>query len=181
MFKSVPLPKDSELTASIREMLHELPPLNVFRMMANIPPFLPIYAQLVKAFYSGKFNPKLRQMALLRLAHRLPSSYLWHNYVFLVKGLGLTDKAIAVIRSENPVHSLSEEENFLCLVADELTTKATLTDATFEKLYQRYGIELATEFIFCLSASNMIGRFLNATRTPIEEDNPLQGKSTPLK
>lgn len=178
--KSVPLPKDEQLLESIRKTLSQLPALNVFRMLGNIPKSFHPYVELARSLLGeGKFNRRLRQIAILRQAHLLKSDYEWHQHVFLSKANGVTDKEIEVIRSENPVTSLGKEEIFLCKVSEEITLNARLSDATFDELFKRYSIELGSELILCLCYVNMLGRFINCTRVQIEPTNPLEGRGSP--
>jgi alkylhydroperoxidase family enzyme len=127
----------------------------------------------------GKFNPRLRQIAILRQAHLLQSRYEWHQHVFLSRANGVKDKEMDIIKSENPVKSLGEEENFMCRVSDEITLQAKLTDATFQELFKRYSVSLGAELILCLCYVNMLGRFINCTRVQIEDTNPLEGRASP--
>lgn len=180
MFNSIPLPKDEQLPESIKKTLAHLPALNVFRMLANVPNCFQPYVQLAKSLLGeGKFNFRLRQIAVLRQAHLLQSRYEWHQHVFLSRANGVKDSEMEKIKTENPVKSLGEEENFLCRVSDEITLQARLTDATFAELFKRYSIELGTELILCLCYVNMLGRFINCTRVQIEDTNPLEGRSSP--
>ncbi len=178
MFEYVPLPKDDQLSGPIREILAGLPELNIFRMFANMPNVLPAYVEFAKAMYNGKFDRKLRQIALLRAAGKIPSKYLIAQYVHVCAGLGVSNSEIEAILHENPVASLNAEANFLCKVADEITLKSNLLDETFQTFYKRYSIEAGSELLLFISAANMIGRFMNATRLQVEKGNLLEGKSS---
>lgn len=180
MFKSIPLPTDEQLPELIRETLAQLPALNVFRMLTNVPHSFHLYIQLAKSLLGeGKFNVRLRQIAILRQAHLLKSDYEWHQHVFLSRANGVTDQEMKTIRDENPVKSLGPEENFMCRISDEITIQARLSDATFAELFKRYSIELGSELVLCLSYVNMLGRFINCTRVQIEDTNPLEGRTSP--
>ncbi len=178
MFDSVPLPKDDQLSAAIRHELDGLPPLNIFRMLANMPGIFPSYVEFAKAMYNTKFDRKLRQIALLRAAWQIPSNYLIAQYRAVCKGLGVTDSEMSTIQSKHPVTNLSSEATFLCKVADEITLTSTLSNETFHEFYKRYPIEEGSELLLFISAVNMIGRFMNATRLPIEKSSPLEGQSS---
>lgn len=180
-FNTVPLPSDSKLPPSIQTILKQNPPINVFRMLANVPQSFPSFMALAKSLLSeGKFNPRLREIATMRVAYLTHADYEWHQHSFLAKANGVTEKELQVIRTENPVHSLGEEANFVCKVADELTQTATLTDKTFKQLYGRYDVEKGTELILGISYFNMLSRFLNATRVTVEATNPLAGHASPV-
>jgi 4-carboxymuconolactone decarboxylase len=180
-FSTVPLPKKEQLSRGIQETLSTLPALNIFRMISNVPqsfdPFLHLGKSLLE---NGKFSPRLREIAALRLSHKLPSAYAWHQHVFLARSNGVTDSEIEIIARENPVISLGKEENFICKVAEEISLVGKLSDATFYELFTRYSIELGMELILFVSYLNMLARFANASRLQIEETNPLEGRATPF-
>ena len=44
-----------------------------------------------------------------------------------------------------------------------------LSDEALEAILERYGVRQATELIFCCSYFNMLSRFLESTRVPLEE------------
>jgi len=149
-------------------------------MLTNIPQSFHPYVQLAKSLFGeGKFNPRLRQIAILRQAHLIQSRYEWHQHIFLSRANGVKDHEMEIIKNENPVRSLGEEENFMCRISDEITMHANLTDKTFQELFKRYSVALGSELILCLSYVNMLGRFINCTRVQIEDTNPLEGRSSP--
>lgn len=67
----------------------------------------------------------------------------------------------------------------MCHAADQLEATATLIDGTQEALYSTLGLRQATELILTLSFYCAVARFTNATRAPIEADNPLAAASNP--
>jgi hypothetical protein len=54
-----------------------------------------------------------------------------------------------------------------------------LSDETFEELYEAFGRRGGTELVFILSFYAAVARLSNATRIPIEADNPLQRSANP--
>lgn len=179
-FNSVPLPSDAELPKPIVKKLKEAPPLNIYRMMANVPCCFPEYMNYVHAlFKTGLVPARLREIAFLREAYLLESQYEWHQHSFLAQAVGMRPEEIETIRTENPVTSLSDEENFVCKVTDEITQNAHLSDDTFHEIFNRYSIKAGTELILIASFANMLGRFVNATRVPIESKDVLKGISKP--
>lgn len=180
-FNTAPMPTDAQLTPAMQAELKQLPPLNVFRMMTNVPQSFGPFIQMVKSLINhGTLNPRLREIAILRTAYLTHAPYEWHQHVFIAKANGVTDKEIAALNKENPVHSLDEEANFVCKVTDELTKNVNLSDKTFKQLYGRYDNHKASELILAISFYNMVSRFLNGTRVQIEKTNPLEGHASPL-
>jgi len=179
-FNAVPLPTDDAIPAQTLAFLQTLPPLNVYRMLTNVPNSLQPFIELARSFLnSDEFTMRQREIAILRVAHLTHSPYESHQHTLLAKSAGMTESEIAIINSEHPVTSLNEEENLICLVADELSLDVNLTETTFHLLFSRYSTKKAGELILNISFYNMLSRFLNATRTQIEENNPLEGRSSP--
>jgi len=176
MFDSVPLPDDSKLSESIRKTMIELPPANIFRLLAMMPNVLEAYLSFAKSLYSGEFDPMLRQMAMLRIAYRIPSDYFINMYVPTCKALGATEEELQAIQSTKVTGS-SEEIKFLCKVADEIALDGNLSEEVFQEFYQRYPVQEGTKFLMILSAVCMAGRLTNAVRLPLEKVSPMEGRS----
>lgn len=165
----MPLPKDAELTPEIRERLSELPPLNVFRMMARTPAsFKALLDFAFTILFSAEFDPRKREIAVLRVAHVTKSNYAWVQHVTVAKQAGLTAKEIEIIGTEGEVSGLDEEGNLLCRVADEISRDVRLSDEALGKIIALYGEQQAAELILCCSYFNMLSRILESTRVPLE-------------
>jgi 4-carboxymuconolactone decarboxylase len=167
---AIPLPKDVDLSPEIRETLAALPPLNVFRMAANAPEnFKPFLEFAGSVLLKCELDPRKREIAVLRVAHVTRSNYEWTQHVELASRVGVNDQEIEAIAIDGPVTTLDEEGNLLCRVADEISSDVRLSDEALEAILERYGVRQATELIFCCSYFNMLSRFLESTRVPLEE------------
>jgi alkylhydroperoxidase family enzyme len=175
----VPLPRDEDLSEEVRSTLASLPPLHVFRMMANAPAsFQPVLALAGSILIGSEFDARKREIAVLRVARVTQSEYEWTQHQRLGRNLGVTEGEMRIIRSEDPVKSLDEEGNLLCRVADEISREVRLSDGALAAILQRYGV--ATELIVCCSYFNMLSRFLESTRVELEAED-LIGEQTPEK
>lgn len=180
-FKTVPLPEVHSLSKNVQEALNHLPGLNVYKMFAHIPTSLIPFTELAQSFLKdGGVDLPLLEIAILRVAHVNNCLYQWHQHEEIAKTIGITEKEITAIGTEKVVESLSPEKNFICKIADELTTTANLSNKVFEELFVHYSIKQGIAIVLCISFYNMVSRFLNATRVQIEQNNPLEGKSSPL-
>ena len=65
----IPLPTDDELEPGQREILANLPPLNVFRMVAGSRRALRPFLGLGAAVLNGPLDARRREIAVLRVAH----------------------------------------------------------------------------------------------------------------
>ena len=58
--------------------------------------------------------------------------------------------------------------------ADEISRDVRLSDEALGLLLDHYGKRQTTELIFCISYFNMLSRFLESTRVPLEDFDPVQ-------
>jgi alkylhydroperoxidase family enzyme len=171
MAAKIPLPSESELSPEIRKTLAALPPLHIFRMVANAPAsFQPFLDLALSILARSEFDPRKREIAVLRVAHVLGAAYVWAQHVAVGRRVGLTDAEIAKISAEGPVRGLDDEGNLLCRVADEISRDVRLSDEALQAVLERYGVRQATELILCCSYFNLLGRFLESTRVELEAE-----------
>jgi alkylhydroperoxidase family enzyme len=181
MSARIPLPSDAELPPAIAAELSRLPPLNVLRMMANVPDYFPALVNLISAlFHSDAFEPRAREIVVLRVAHITRTTYEWHQNVQFAKNVGMTADEIALIGTDGPVMGLDEEGNLLCRVADEITRDVRLSDEALEQLLARYGSRRATAAILMAGWFNLLSRFLQSTRVELEPGDLTATRTGPL-
>ena len=181
MSPRVPLPDDESLPVEIQERLSSMPPVNVFRMAANAPAsfnaFLDFGSSII---FESEFDPRKREIAILRVAHVTHSIYEWTQHVTIARMTGVTEEEIEKIASDGVVTALDDEGNLLCRVADEISRDVKLSDGALAQILDSYGVRGATELILCVSYYNMISRFLESTRVELEKESILENDSGPL-
>ena len=169
MQPKIPLPTNDQLPADIRETLGNLPPVNVFRMLANAPASLHGFLQLAGSILmQSEFDSRKREIAILRVARVTGSSYEWTQHVRIALQIGVTQGEIDRIGVDGPVEGLDEEGTLLCRVAEEISRDVRLSDEALAAILARYGVRQATELILCCSYFNMLSRFLESTRVELE-------------
>jgi 4-carboxymuconolactone decarboxylase len=169
MHTHIPLPDIESLPSEIKEIV-QATPSNIGLMMANAPSSFKSWTEFaISILFQSSFDPRKREIAVLRVAHVTRSRYEWTHHVTLAKAYGLTEDEIKKIASNDPVISLGEEENLLCRLADEITNDVRLSDEALALILERYGVRCATELILCISYFNFLSRFLESTRVELEE------------
>lgn len=165
----IPLPTDDQLPTDIRETLANLPPVNVFRMLANAPASFHGFLQLAGSILmQSEFDARKREIAILRVAQVTRSHYEWTQHVRIALQIGVTQSDIDRIGVDGPVQGLDEESLLLCRVAEEISRDVRLSDEALGAIVSRYGVRQATELILCCSYFNMLSRFLESTRVELE-------------
>lgn len=168
MAPRIPYPEMESLSEEVRALVESFP-MNVARMVANAPASMKGFLEIAQSilFYS-EFDPRKREIAVLRVAHVTHAIYEWTHHVTLAKNYNVKDKEIEIICTEDPVKSLDDEGNLLCRVADEISRDVRLSDDALSQILKRYGTRGATELILCVSYFNFLSRFLESTRVDLE-------------
>lgn len=165
----IPLPREGDLDPESRELLSLLP-MNVFQMLGNAPaslqPFIDMGGSIL---FKSPFDPRKREIAILRVAHVNRARYVWHHHCAIGKTAGIADEEIEKIASEGPVTSLDEEGNLLCRVAEEISRDVRLSDEALSRILDRYGSRGTTELILCCCWFNLVSRFTESTRVEVEQ------------
>jgi AhpD family alkylhydroperoxidase len=112
-----------------------MPPVNVFRMVANAPAsfngFLDFGSSIM---FESEFDPRKREIAILRVAHVTHSNYEWTQHVTIARMTGVTEEEIEKIASDGVVTALDDEGNLLCRVADEISRDVKLSDGALAQI-----------------------------------------------
>jgi alkylhydroperoxidase family enzyme len=174
----LPLPTDEDLPPEAREILAALPPLNVFRAVAGLPKSLRPFLQLGGSLLGGEhLEPGEREIAILRVAHVTNAPYERQQHEQLGRTVGLSEEEIAATASDSPATALSADGALICRATDEITRDVRLSDEALALVRERWGDGGAAELILTISYYNMVSRFLESTRVPLETDELLADKT----
>lgn len=177
--RTVDLPGDEEIPEPALSRLRSLPPLNVYRVLGIVPESLVPWADMTAAVYECELDARLREIAICRQAHAADAAYELHQHRFIARNNGVSDEELNALLTERTVESLDPPGNLVCRAADEMERRATVSDETFDGLYETLGRRGATELMFILSFYCAVARLSNATRIAVEPQNPLQGSTNP--
>jgi alkylhydroperoxidase/carboxymuconolactone decarboxylase family protein YurZ len=178
---TIPLPSDEEAGRIIGDSYDPKMTLNVIKMMAGTEDMYPPTVAFINAMFQAEgIDPRTREMIMLRAAKVLNSPYEWQANVVLGKNAGLTDEEIEAAACDGPVSGIRPDYVLVCKATDELSRTATLTDSTVAKLLDRYGEVISRKLILIISWFNLLSRFLNGCRVPLEITDKLGGNISPL-
>lgn len=170
MAPEIVMPRDAELSDAIRATLSQLPPLNVFRMMAAVPASFQPFVDIARSvLVGGSFDPHLRELAILRVGAVTRASYEWRQHAAFAPKVGVTPDELAAVSAIGTVSDLTADQNLVCRVADEISLQVRLSNEALQALIDRFGNAGAAELILCVSYFNMLSRFLESTRVPFEK------------
>lgn len=169
----IPLPSDDEVLKSAN--------LNVSRMLAGTGDMSYGFITLVHAIFGTKgIDARMREIIGLRTAKLLHAPYQWQQHATMGKNAGLTPEEIAALATDGAGSGLSADDVLLAHATDELTLKAVLTDATLIRLQGRYGDEVTRKLVLTIGFFNLLSRFLNGCRVPLETTDKMGDRTTPF-
>jgi alkylhydroperoxidase family enzyme len=178
---SIPLPPDDVVAKVIGDSYNPEKTLNVIKMFAGTDDMYASTIGLVKAVFQAEgIDLKAREMIILRSAKLLNCPYEWLANSKFASNAGLSNDEIAAASSDGAVTGIDPQYVFLCKATDELTATGTLTDQTLTEMLSRYGDTISRKFILMIAWFNLLPRFLNGCRVPLETTDKIGGGTSPI-
>ena len=170
----LPYVDPADTAEPVRDALGRVPPLNVFRMMANAEtafrPWLRWGATLLGEL---ELDPKLRELSILRVARLTPhADYEWIQHVPIAKAVGATDEQVAALeRDDTEAPCFSDDERVVLSFTTEVVQDAQASDPTLEKLALILKPREIVELLMVIGQYMMLARVMATTR--MELDDPV--------
>lgn len=143
--------------------------MNMLNVLAHFPRISVPYLEIGKVLFDINVSLRLREIAVLRLAHLSHSEYEWFQHVAIGKHVGLTDADIEAIQAGKPREEWSEIDALVMAAVDELEETDTISDALWERMSSHFDRQQMFEFIFMISSYKMTAWILNAIGIPLDE------------
>jgi 4-carboxymuconolactone decarboxylase len=108
--------------------------------------------------FSSTLPPRLRELAVLRVAHRHSCEYEWRHHVDMGREVGLTDEDIdGVKRGE----AADELDRAVLNAVDELGDKSTVSDATWAALSEHLDERQRMDLVFTIGCYGALAMAIN--------------------
>ncbi len=156
----------------VRDALERVPPLNIFRMMANADtafrPWLRWGATLLGQL---QLDPLLRELAILRVARLTPhAEYEWVQHVPIARAVGATDEQVSALeRGETEAACFSDDQRTVLRFTTEVVRDAQASDATLAALTGMLSAREVVELLMVIGQYMMVARVMATTRMELDE------------
>jgi alkylhydroperoxidase family enzyme len=178
---AIPLPSDETVRRVIGTSYKADRTLNVIKMFAGTEDLYQPTIGLVKAIFQAEgIDPKLREMIILRAASILDAPYEWQANTQMAKNTGLSPAEIEAAATDGPVTGINAEYVLVCAATDELSKSGTLRDDTLSDLLAKYGETATRKIVLMIAWFNLLSRFLNGCRVPLETTDKIGTGTAPL-
>jgi 4-carboxymuconolactone decarboxylase len=158
-------------SASVVEVLDGLPPLNIFRMIANADDvFVPWLRWAGAVLNETQLDPAHRQLAILRIAALSPGSeYMLVQHEGIAEAIGMSPAWVEAARTGT---GLEGDEAIILQASDEIIRNVSPSDETWERLAARFTPRQIVELLLVIGQYMMVARISATTQLDVD---PPQG------
>lgn len=166
---------ESEELRGLYERLSEgglgLGVLNVFKIMAHNPRLLRDWLRLATPLLMDglALSPRLREIAILRVAQNARSEYEFGHHVRIAREVGFTDEEIAALRDYRQDKRFSEVERAVAAYADAASLLTADAPERARDLRRWLSDRELLELTFCIGHWNMIARVLEPLGVEVDD------------
>jgi 4-carboxymuconolactone decarboxylase len=157
----------------VKDTLQRLPlPLKIFHMMAHAETNFRSLVRLGGDILGRQqLDPKLRELAILRVANLSSARYEWVQHVPIAKAVGARDEQVAALeRGEATAACFDERERRVLRFTEELLRDVRVSDPTFASVAELLSPREIVELILTVGYYMLIARLLETTAVDIESD-----------
>ncbi|GAA2759331.1 carboxymuconolactone decarboxylase family protein [Actinopolymorpha rutila] len=122
----------------------------------------------------GTLHPRIRELAILRVALHCEAPYEWANHVPAALGAGATADEINAL--SDPGATWAPEDDAVLRAADELCADAFVSDTTWAALTATRNDAEILEVLFLVGYYRMMAGFLNSAGVPVKPGQPALGE-----
>ncbi len=124
----------------------------------------------VHLLYSSTLPARIRELAILRVAHRRDCAYEWTHHVDLAKDEGISDDEIAAVQryAGEDAGDFDALERAVLTGVDELVEKSELSDQTWAALGERLNDQQRMDFVFTVGCYTLLAMAFNTFGIQLE-------------
>ena len=155
----------------VREALEALPPLNIFRTLAQAETaFRPALRLGAAILGQGELDPRRRELAILRTAAATGAEYEWIQHEAIARGVGATDDQIDAVR-RGVLHSdaFDDDDRLVLNCAEELLRDDGIRETTFAAVKERLSDREIVELILAVGYYRMLAGLMNSVAIDLDE------------
>ncbi len=143
--------------------------LNVFKVMAHTPDLMRSWWDMMTALFARlSLDPRLRELAVLRLFHVLRCDYGFAHHVRIGKQAGITAEEMEALAEYESAPGFSELERLVLRYADSVTAMRADSAVLARELLNHLAERDLVELTFCIANWNAMARLLTPLAVEME-------------
>ena len=167
----LPYPADDELDPRAAEVLERLPVrINLFSMLANAPAMMRPTLGLGSAILrGGELDPKLRELAILRVAHVTGTEYEWVQHVPIAAAVGVPDEQVAALSKDDFERSVFSDDDALAIdIVDATLRDERVHPSLVTRGADVFGRAVLLELLIVAGYYAMLGNVMRAVELDVD-------------
>jgi AhpD family alkylhydroperoxidase len=143
--------------------------MNIFRALANSPAVLRNFMRLGNSILGHtRISPRLRELAILRVASLTGAGYEWAHHVPIARDAGVQEAQIFQISRWREIDAFDEEERAVLAFAEASTRDVQVPDEVYRQLRRFLDEEQTVELTVTVGYYNLVSRLLEALEVDLE-------------
>ena len=143
---------------------------NVMKALANSPKLARRVFPLGDYFmHESALDPRLRELAVLTLMHRLHCTYGFVRHIPIAEQTGISRAQVDNIGAYQTSSLFSTDDKLIIKYAEDLTLKGQIDDELFRQVRDRIGQQNILDLTAAIAFWNMMARNLNALQVDLEQ------------
>lgn len=168
----IPYMEPDQAPPAVREVYDVLKrePLNIFKLIAHAESaFQPLMRFGAAILSDLELDPKVREVAILRVAQLSDARYEWEQHAAIATGIGVPDEQIAALeRGDVEAACFGELEHRVLRFTTESVRDVRVSEATFDALAAEFSPRLIVELLLTIGQYMMLARLMEACAIDIE-------------
>ncbi|OBJ29459.1 carboxymuconolactone decarboxylase family protein [Mycobacterium colombiense] len=163
-----PLPADQwdEATQQALSAMRDAANNNALSTLAHHPALAKSFLRFnVHLLMTSTLPPRIRELAILRVAHRRQCAYEWSHHVRMAKDEGITDDQIGALQQGEAADTFDQA---VITGVDELDEKSELSDQTWAALGERLNDQQRMDFVFTVGCYALLAMAFNTFGIQLE-------------
>lgn len=163
-----PLPADQwdEATQQALSAMRGAATNNALSTLAHHPALAKSFLRFnVHLLMTSTLPPRIRELAILRVAHRRQCAYEWSHHVRMAKDEGITDDQIVALKRGAAADAFDQA---VITGVDELDEKSELSDQTWAALGERLDDQQRMDFVFTVGCYALLAMAFNTFGIQLE-------------
>lgn len=170
----VPILEKEEITGDLKETFAKMESrgtkiLNIFKVMAHCPEVGRDFLKLGNSILlKGRLDPRLRELAILRVGHLAEAVYEWTQHAALASRIGVPQAQIDALPQWHNSDMFDEKEKAVLQYVDEVAENIRVSQETFQELKHFFTDEQVVELSVVIGYYGAVCRVLEALEIELE-------------
>jgi len=168
----LPYVDPAQAAPEIRELFARLPaPLNILRLLAHAEKnFVPLIDLARSILGQQQLDAKLRELAILQVAHLSGAEYEWIQHVPIAKAVGASNEQIAAIeRGDLEARCFREEEKLVLRFTSDVVEHVRPSETVFNDLARSLSPREIVELVLAIGMYMMLARLMEIAEVDLDE------------